>query len=185
MDQELATRRFYDLVWPHRADVLRVALFMARHQADAEDVAQETLLKAFRKISSFKEGSDAKPWLLMILRNTWLDRVRAAKAHPEKSVSDLSAEPVMLENDQAVEWTEPADLLNEFSDQQMIDAMRQLPEEICWTLLLVDVQGLAQQEAADILEIPLGTVKSRLHRGHSMMKTLLLPLARVRRLVRE
>jgi RNA polymerase sigma-70 factor (ECF subfamily) len=185
LDQEQATRRFYDLVWPHRADVLRVAQFMAKHQADAEDLAQETLLKAFGKISSFKEGTNAKPWLLMILRNTWVDRVRAIAAHPEKNLGDLSREPVAQEVEQAVEWTSPTDLLNDFSDQQIIDAMRKLPEEICWTLLLVDVQGLGQQEAAEILDIPLGTVKSRLHRGHSMVKALLLPVARERRLVRE
>jgi RNA polymerase sigma-70 factor (ECF subfamily) len=185
LDQEYATRRFYDLVWPHRTDVLRVAQFIAKHQADAEDLAQETLLKAFRKIGSFKEGSDTKPWLLLILRNTWLDRVRAAKARPETSLSDLSTEPVMRDVETAGEWTRPEELLNVFSDQQMIEALRQLPEEICWTLLLVDVEGLGQQEAAEILAIPLGTVKSRVHRGHAMLKTLLLPVARERRLVRE
>jgi RNA polymerase sigma-70 factor (ECF subfamily) len=158
---------------------------MARRQVDAEDLAQETLLKAFQKMSSFTDGPNAKSWLLTILRNTWLDRVRAAKAHPEKALSDLSAEPATLESQQASEWAEPQDLLNEFSDQQIIDALRQLPEDICWTLLLVDVQGLGQQEAAEMLDIPLGTVKSRVHRGHAMMKTLLLPVARERRLVRE
>jgi RNA polymerase sigma-70 factor (ECF subfamily) len=185
LDQEQATRQFYDLVWPHRADVLRLAQFLGKHQTDAEDVAQETLLKAFANIGSFKEGSNAKAWLLMILRNTWLDRVRAAAAHPEKSIGDLPGEPVAREVDRAGEWSKPEELLNDFSDQQVINVMRQLPEEIRWTLLLVDVQGLGQQEVAEILDIPLGTVKSRVHRGHAMMKTLLLPVARERRFVRE
>jgi len=185
LDHEHATRWFYDLVWPHRADVLRLAQFMSGRQADADDLAQETLLKAFRKSNSFKEGSDTKAWLLKILRNAWLDRVRATAAHPARGLGDLSGEPAVLEVEQAGEWTKPQELLNDFSDQQIIDALRQLPEEICWTLLLVDVEGLGQQEAAEILDIPLGTVKSRVHRGHAMLKIRLLPIARDRRLVRE
>ena len=185
LNHKHATRRFYDLVWPHRTDVLRLAQFTCRRQADAEDLAQETLLKAFAKITSFKEGTNVKPWLLTILRNTWLDRVRSRTAHPEKSLSDMSSEPADPQIEQAGEWTEPQELLNGFSDQQVIDVLRQLPEEICWTLLLVDVEGIGQQEAADVLGIPLGTVKSRVHRGHGMMKILLLPTARDRRLIPE
>lgn len=180
-----ATRRFYDLIWPHRADVLRLAQFMSWRQADAEDLAQETLFKAFVKISSFKEGTNVKPWLLTILRNSWLDRSRAAAAHPETSLSDLSTEPALPEVEQPAQWTKPEDILNGFSDRQVIDALRRLPEEICWTLLLIDVEGLGQQEASEVLGIPLGTVKSRVHRGHGMMKVLLLPTGRDRRLVHE
>jgi RNA polymerase sigma-70 factor (ECF subfamily) len=185
VDQARDTKRFYDLVWPHRADVLRLAQFLSHAHDEADDLAQETLLKAFAKIGSFKTDSDAKAWLLTILRNTWVDRVRAKKAHPEKSLDDLPVEQAAVQAEPFEEWSQPEELLNGFSDQEIIDALRQLPEDIRWTLLLVDVQELGQQEAAGILEIPLGTVKSRVHRGHAMVRELLLPLARDRRLVRE
>jgi RNA polymerase sigma-70 factor (ECF subfamily) len=185
VDQARDTERFYDLVWPYRADVLRLAQFLSHAHAEAEDLAQETLLKAFTKIGSFKGGSDAKGWLLTILRNTWVDRVRAKKTHPEMSLDDLPAEQAAAQAEPLYESSQPEELLNGFSDQEIIDALRRLPEDIRWTLLLVDVQELAQQEAAGILDIPLGTVKSRVHRGHAMVRDLLMPLARDRRFVRE
>ena len=188
MDQEQATRRFYDLVWPHRADVLRLAQFLCRNGADAEDLAQETLLKAFRKIDRLQDGSQPKAWLLAVLRNTWLDRVRAASVHPQISLSELTSEPAdkgQFEARENQESLKPEELLGDFSDQQIIDSLRRLPEEIRWTLLLVDVQGLSQEEAAEVLEVPTGTVKSRAHRGRRMLRDLLLPLARERRLVRD
>ena len=188
MDQEQANRRFYDLVWPHRADVLRLAQFLCRNAADAEDVAQEALLKAFRKIDRLQDGSEPKAWLLAILRNTWLDRLRAASAHPQISLSELTSEPAERTEVEARDSQgslKPEELLSDFSDQQMIDCLRRLPEEICWTLLLVDVEGLSQEEASEVLDVPTGTVKSRAHRGRKMLRQLLLPLARERRLVRD
>jgi RNA polymerase sigma-70 factor (ECF subfamily) len=187
LDQNQATRRFYDLVWPHRSDVLRVARFLCRDHAVADDLAQETLLKAFRALERTKvAGTNLRSWLLVILRNTWKDRLRAS--HVEVSVEALSEEP---ESGPAVEThgtdfrSDPQTLIEAFSDQQIIDALKTLPEEIRWTLLLVDVEGIGIEEAADILEVPSGTIKSRTHRGRAMLRERLRPLARERRLVTE
>ena len=183
LDADRLRLTFYDRVWPHRADVLRVARFLCRDPSVADDLAQETLLKAFRSLGTFSGGRNAKPWLLAILRNTWTDRLRATKADVS-TLDRLEEEPVAATPVEAG-WAggRPEDLLDAFSDQQVIDALQRLPAEIRWTLLLVDVEGLGVQAAADTLGVPAGTIKSRAHRGRAMLRQSLLPLAVDRRLV--
>jgi RNA polymerase sigma-70 factor (ECF subfamily) len=187
LDQEQQTRRFYDLVWPYRADVLRVAQYLSRHQPAAEDLAQETLLKAFRSVGRLEAGPDVKAWLLRILRNTWLDRHRTTAGRPaEVSLGELPVEAEaesLADGGGSETWGDPHAVLEAFSDQQIIDALQALPEEIRWTVLLVEVEGLSLQEAAEILDVPSGTIKSRSHRGRRMLRESLLPLARELRLV--
>lgn len=189
MTNEQATRRFYEWIWPLRADVLRTARILVGNVAEAEDLAQETLLKAFRFLDRFEPGTDARAWLLTILRNTRIDRLRSMAASAgHVSLESLAAEPADASTDAAPGAVEnllhdPSGLLNAFGDAQIIEALHALPEDIRWALLLVDVEQLDQQEAAKVLEVPLGTVKSRLHRGRGMLREALLPVARDRRLV--
>lgn len=182
-----ATERFYRLVWPERAGVLRLGLVLTRNANEAEELAQDTLIKAFRAIESFEEGTDVRAWLAAILRNARIDRLRAAGLGQTLSLDDLPSEPVHPGSDSAgeAEWQEPEEILQSFSDQQVIDALAAVPEEIRWTLLLVDVEGFDQVEAGRVLAVPVGTIKSRLHRGRAMLRATLLPVAKERRLVRE
>jgi RNA polymerase sigma-70 factor (ECF subfamily) len=181
-------QRFRELVWPHAAVVLRVAQMMTggRDGAEADDLAQETMLKAFRSIDSFADGTDAKAWLMTILRHARIDRVRATAANAARNVplDELGAEPAATSDE--AEWrglgTDPAEILEEFSDRQVIQALQALPEEIRWTLLLVDVEGMDHKDAAEVLGVPVGTVKSRAHRGRGMLRAALLPLAKEMRL---
>ena len=181
-----ATQRFYAEVWPHAAAVLRTAQYLTHDDADAQDLAQEVMLKAFHHLDQLREGSDAKAWLITILRRTRIDRIRASAAHSrDVSLQDLPAEPAADEVATTDDvWSDPEALLQEFSDRQVIDALKKLPEEIRWTLLLVDVEGIDQAEAAAILEVPVGTIKSRAHRGRAMLRDLLAPLARELRMIR-
>jgi RNA polymerase sigma-70 factor, ECF subfamily len=185
--EEQATRWFYDLVWPHRADILRLAQLLTRNPAEADDLAQETFLKAFRKVDRFQPGTDVKRWLLAILRNIRVDRLRAAGSKPMASLDELTADAAVAEETEIEVFPgdSPQGLLDAFSDQQVIEALQKLPEEIRWTLLLVDIDGMSQQEASEVLDVPVGTIKSRVHRGHLMLRDGLLPVARDRRLVRE
>ena len=177
-----ATRRFYELVWPHRATVLRVARILTGDDADAADLAQETLLKALRSLQTLREGSDVRAWLLAILRHARVDQLRVAR----RSAGTLSldqievdpAEPSDADSIVSETWEQPAEILNAFSDQQVIEALQKLPEEIRLTLLLVDVEQLDHHEAASILDVPTGTIKSRTHRGRAMLRELLSPVAR-------
>jgi RNA polymerase sigma-70 factor, ECF subfamily len=184
-----ATQRFYELVWPHRAVILRAARIQTGNFAEAEDLAQETLLKAFKGIDGLRRGTEPKAWLLTILRNTRIDRLRtAAGSAKHVSLEDLPTEPASSESkehDGDANWRNPEEMLAVFSDAEVIEALQNVSEELRWTLLLVDVEGIDQNEAAEILGVPLGTVKSRVHRGRAALRQVLLPLARDRRLVRE
>ena len=187
MTDDDSIQRFYSLVWPQRAAVLRLAQLLAGDTAEADDLAQETLIKAFKKIDSFHQGTNVERWLLAILRNTHVDRRRASASKPSLSLAEIVEEPASDSGDDTEGYSgaNPQSLLNAFSDQQVIDALRKLPEEIRWTLLLVDVEGMEQQDAAGVLEVPVGTIKSRVHRGHLMLRDWLMPLARDRRLVHD
>jgi RNA polymerase sigma-70 factor (ECF subfamily) len=183
--------RFDALVWPHAAAVLRTARFLCHDPAEADDVAQETLLKAFRALDTFQPGTDVKAWLMTILRNTRIDRLRSRAAHArDVSLDAMPFEPASDEGgparvDEHPAWDDPQALLQRFSDRHMIQALRRLPEEIRWTLLLVDVEGIDHAEAAAILGVPVGTVKSRAHRGRRMLREALLPMAKELRLIPE
>ena len=147
MTQEDATRLFYEHIWPHRAMVLRTARFLTRGSAggaEADDLAQETMVKAFKSISQFDTSTSAKSWLAAILRNAWIDRLRATGRHH----ADISLNPEAHDLEDSspatatLDPTNPAALLEQFSDSDLITALKTLPEEIRWTLLLVDVEGL-------------------------------------------
>jgi RNA polymerase sigma-70 factor (ECF subfamily) len=179
------TQRFYSEIWPHAATVLRTAQFLCRDTAEADDLAQEVMLKGFRHLDQLQPGSDVKAWLMTILRNTRVDRLRSAAAHNrDVSLDQLAGEPEAVEGPVQEPWGEPEAVLEEFSDRQVIAGLKELPEEIRWTLLLVDVEGMDQAEAAEILKVPVGTIKSRAHRGRAMLRGALTPLAREMRMIR-
>lgn len=185
MERAPDNERFYELIWPHADTVLRMALALTnRHQAEAEDVAQETMLKAFRSLGQYRPGTDARSWLLAILRNAWVDRVRSRRSRREAaSVDEMLAEPAASEPDPRPHgpeegWERPEELLSQFADADIIAALGELPDDTRWALLLVDVQGMDQAEAADVMGVALGTVKSRVHRGRRQLRDLLLPRAK-------
>jgi RNA polymerase sigma-70 factor, ECF subfamily len=187
LDQQEATKRFYAELWPHAAALLRTAQFLTHDAAEAEDLVQETLVKAFRRLAQFSPGTDAKAWLMSILRNTRIDRLRSAGSKGQAvSLDQMITDPAAPEAEPMADesaWQEPQRMMQQFSDRQVIAAMQRLPEDIRWTLLLVDVEGLEQADAAQVLDVPVGTVKSRAHRGRAMLREALLPVAREMRLI--
>lgn len=181
MEQSPTNEMFYKVLWPQAATVLRMALVLTNHHhSEAEDLTQETMLKAFRSLDQFQPETNVKGWLLTILRNTWVDRLRQRKNRREQfSINDVSEEPAAPSaSEPEPDWDQPHELLHQFADHDIIAALSELPDDMRWTLLLVDVQGLDQVEAADVMEVAVGTVKSRLHRGRRMLRDVLLPKAR-------
>ena len=188
MDRPEAKQRFHDLIWPYMPAVLRVALILTGNDADAEDLAQETLMKAFRSIDALRDETGTKSWLMTILRNTRVDRFRSEASRPNQvSLEDLKAETAAPEfvADSDGNHADVQGILDSFSDAQVIQCLQQLPEEIRWTLLLVDVEQLGQVEAAEIMQVPVGTVKSRAHRGRAILRQSMLPAARKLGLVKD
>lgn len=179
LTREQASQRFYAEVWPKAAVVVRFARVLTHNAAEADDLAQDTMLKAYESIENLRPGSNVQAWLLTILRNSWIDRFRAKKSRPTVSleVSEVPNDSTVISGDGDM-WAEPEELLNRFGDEEIIKALNDLPDEIRWTLLLVDVQGLPHDEAADVLNVPPGTIKSRAHRGRAMLRQTLEPRAR-------
>ena len=175
--------RFRELAWPHLGSLLRAAGYLCTDQHAAEDLVQETMIKALEHIDRFETGTDAKAWLMTILRRTHIDLYRANR----KREADVSLEAVgdVAEDETGhgrydEQWTRPQQLLERSEDEVVIDALKQLPEAIRWTLLLTDVEQVEHTTAAEILEVPVGTIKSRAHRGRKMLRDRLFEVAQRR-----
>jgi RNA polymerase sigma-70 factor (ECF subfamily) len=164
------------------------ALRMTRNQSDAEDLVQETYLKAFRSFGSFETGTNLKAWLFRILTNTFINTYRAKQRRPQES--DLgSVEDLFLYKrlPSLAGLSESAEeqLLDLFPAAEVREAIENLPETFLLPMLLNDVEGFSYKEVAEILDIPIGTVMSRLHRGRKTMQEALYDYASKRHLITE
>ena len=164
------------------------ALRMTRNQSDAEDLVQETYLKAFRSFGSFETGTNLKAWLFRILTNTFINTYWAKQRRPQES--DLgSVEDLFLYKrlPSLAGLSESAEeqLLDLFPAAEVREAIENLPETFLLPMLLNDVEGFSYKEVAEILDIPIGTVMSRLHRGRKTMQEALYDYASQRHLITE
>ena len=166
------------------------AMRMTRNPSDAEDLVQETFLKAYRAYHTFEEGTNLKAWLYRILTNTYINKYRKDTRRPSEvdlgSVEDLylyrnigseeSAEAARTTEDRVLDGLVEADIKK---------AVEDLPENFRLPVLLADLEGFSYKEISDILDIPIGTVMSRLHRGRKAMQKSLWEYAVKRGLVPE
>lgn len=154
---------------PHLDSVYRGALAMTGKTDEAEDLTQATFMKALERFETFRPGTRIKPWLLQILRNLWIDRLRHAKV--AGTTVPLDETFVARESGPAgTAWSDAEDLLENFSDEQVIRALQSLPQEQRLTLYLVDVEELSHAEVAEITDVAVGTVKSRTSRARTELK---------------
>jgi RNA polymerase sigma-70 factor (ECF subfamily) len=179
---------FADLAMEHMDSLYAGALRMTRNPADAEDLVQETYLKAFRGFGGFEEGTNIKAWLYRILTNTYINRYRQQKRRPEETdlddVEDFYLYRRLGGIDEARISKSAEDTMFElFTDDEVKDALESLPETFRMAVLLADVEGFAYKEIAEILDIPIGTVMSRLHRGRKALQKRLYEFAVERGLV--
>ncbi|HEY3703080.1 MAG TPA: sigma-70 family RNA polymerase sigma factor [Acidimicrobiales bacterium] len=164
------------------------ALRMTRNPAEAEDLVQETYLKAYRAFGSFEQGTNLKAWLYKILTNTFINAYRSRRRRPEQTeiedVEDLYLYRRLggLEAATAGRSAEE-EVLDHFTDTDVKEALESLPESFRMTVLLADVEGFSYREIADIMDIPIGTVMSRLHRGRRALQKALLEFGMERGLV--
>ena len=156
------------------------ALRMTRNPADAEDVVQETFLKAYRAYGSFTEGTNLKAWLYRILTNTYINKYRKQQRRPSEvelgELQDLYLYKRLGEASGATQSAEE-DMLDAFVDTDVIEALEALPETFRLPVLLADVDGFSYKEIAEMLDIPIGTVMSRLHRGRKALQKKLWDVA--------
>ena len=173
---------FADQAMQHMDSLYAGALRMTRNPADAEDLVQETYLKAYRGFGSFEEGTNLKAWLYRILTNTFINRYRQQKRRPDETDLDDVEEFYLYRRlggiDEArISKSAEDQLLELFTDDEVKAALESLPETFRMAVLLADVEGFAYKEIADILDIPIGTVMSRLHRGRKALQKRLYEFA--------
>ncbi len=165
MSAPAAPARFDDEALPHLDLLYRVALRLTGDPAAAEDLVQDTILKALRGWSSFRPGSNARAWLVTILRNQFINGWRRVRRAP--SQVDVEAIPEVADNhDPDPEGRFFAELV----DDEVVAALRALPDDFREVVLLSDLEGLPYAEVAEALHIPVGTVKSRLFRGRRILQ---------------
>ena len=176
---------FTDVAMEFMPGLYSAALRMTRHPADAQDLVQETYLKAYRSFGSFTEGTNLRAWLYRILTNTYINSYRAAQRRPETTdVEDLylykrlagagGSEPGRSAEDEALE---------RFTDEDVKAALEALPDAFRMAVLLADVEGFSYKEISEITDVPIGTVMSRIHRGRRALQKALHNVAEARGLV--
>ena len=159
--------RFEQVALVHMNSLYRLALSMSRNESDAQDLVQDTYLRAYKFFDKFREGTNCKAWLFRILRNTFINTINHDRARPQVIyLSQMDDKEKKLLSD-----TDPEDwVFGDLLDDDMVAAMDRLPDEFRTTVLLADVEELSYKEIADAMNCPIATVMSRLHRGHRLLR---------------
>jgi RNA polymerase sigma-70 factor (ECF subfamily) len=179
---------FADQATPFMAQLYTAALRMTRNAADAEDLVQETYLRAFRGFGRFEEGTNLKAWLYRILTNAYINSYRAKQRRPDETELDEGEDLYLFRRLGGLEAVEAGrsaedELMNYFAEAEVKAAVEALPESFRMAVLLADVEGFSYKEIAEMLDIPIGTVMSRLHRGRKALQKQLYEFAKQRGLV--
>lgn len=178
-DAELA-QRFEEEALPLIDQLYGGALRMTRNPADAEDLVQETYVKAFQAFDSFKQGTNLKAWLYRIMTNTYINSYRKAQRQPVQSSAEDVTDYQLLESashDSTGLESAEVEALKNLPDQNIVEAMNNLSDDYRMAVYYADVEGLPYKEIAEIMGTPLGTVMSRLHRGRKQLREALKDVA--------
>jgi RNA polymerase sigma-70 factor (ECF subfamily) len=180
--------QFADLAMPFMHGLYAAAMRMTRNPSDAEDLVQETYLRAYRGFGGFQDGTNLKAWLYKILTNTYINMYRAKKRRPQQEALDQFEDFSLYHRLGGLEAVDAArspeaEVLDSIPEEAVKRAIEDLPENFRMAVLLADVEGFSYKEIAEIMDVPIGTVMSRLHRGRKQLQKRLWDLAVERGLV--
>ena len=172
-------QEFNDEIIPHLDSLYNFGLRLTADPSDAEDLVQDTIVKAFRFFDSYEKGTNAKAWLFRILKNSFINNYRKNLKKPQEV--DYDEVSSFYENIRA-ERTDTSDLehliFRDLMDDNFTKALSKLPEDFRTVVLLCDVDGFTYEEISNMLDVPIGTIRSRLHRGRNLLKTELYEYAK-------
>jgi len=164
------SKEFEDTALPYMDEIYKAALRMTKDETDAEDLVQDTFLRAYRFFDRFERGTCMKAWLLKILKNTFINRFNKQAKKPEHV--DFDQLKFGEEEPTSTDDPEQEIMCKVFDDELMI-AINALPKEFGTVILLSDIEGFSYRETAKIIQCPIGTVMSRLHRGRKLLRNSL------------
>jgi RNA polymerase sigma-70 factor, ECF subfamily len=164
------------------------ALRMTRNPADAEDLVQEAMLRAYRAFDTFEPGTNLKAWLFRILTNAYINQYRKKQREPKKvsadEIEDFDLYRELRRSDPEFASTPEKVVLDSLVDTDILEAIEDLPDQFRLAVVLADVEGFSYAEMSEIMDVPMGTVMSRLHRGRKALQKRLWELARERGIVK-
>jgi RNA polymerase sigma-70 factor (ECF subfamily) len=174
-------REFESEALPHANTLYNYALRMTANAADADDLVQETFLKAFRFWEKYEKGTNIRAWLFRIMKNSYINRYRRESKEPDTvDYDDVQNFYNTIRDESAPSSDMQESALGQLLDDDVATAIVRLSEDFRTVVILCDIEGLTYEETAEFLAVPLGTVRSRLHRGRSLLRTELLKYARDR-----
>jgi len=165
---------------PHQSALYNYALKIVRNSDDAQDLVQETYYKAYKNYHQFNEGTNSKAWMFMILKNTFINNYRKLKKEPAKlDYDEIESFYESIKSNQVKDNNLDLDFYNNLFDDDLSTALAKLPEKMKKVFLLCDIEGYSYEEIAEIVNIPVGTVRSRLHRARKILQEELFGYAKV------
>ena len=185
-----AKEQFTSDAMQYAPQLFSTALRMTRNRSDAEDLVQETYVKGWRSFHTFQEGTNLRAWLFRIMTNTYINKYNAQKRKGTEVELDDVEELFLYKRLGSIDQSQLSSsaedqMLDLFTDDEVKNALESLPEDFRIPVLLSDVDGFSYKEIAEMLEIPMGTVMSRLHRGRKAMQKMLYEYARDKGLIVE
>lgn len=169
---------FNEEILPHLDAMYNFALRLTADPNDAEDLVQDTIVKAYRFFDSYEKGTNAKAWLFRILKNSYINTYRKKSKKPNQVDYDEVATFYETIRDERTDTSDLEDrMFRELIDDHISKALDQLPEDFRTVVLLCDVEGFTYEEIANMLDVPIGTIRSRLHRGRNLLRSELIDYA--------